>query len=206
MKQAIGERSRQANAPKCPAKYSSDDVEVQLYCTELFDFITTNPKKCCPMKWWSHEVVQELLAFHLLYTASYSPAKQDLAFLAAKQQEQCSKFAMDQKNREALFQEKCLLEEEERKETAKSWNVLAESSLKLAYCLQKMSDRPSPDTILVAVNEKIQAVEEKVGKALDKKLGSYMYCPSSIWLNHKSLTRKLFNDITYTRRSILAQE
>jgi len=69
-----------------------------------------------------------------------------------------------------------------------------------------MSDRPSPDTILVAVNEKIQAVEEKVGKALDKKLGSYMYCPSSIWLNHKSLTRKLFNDITYTRRSILAQE
>jgi len=88
MKQAIGERSRQANAPKCPAKYSSDDVEVQLYCTELFDFITTNPKKCCPMKWWSHEVVQELLAFPLLYTASYSPAKQDLAFLAAKQQEQ----------------------------------------------------------------------------------------------------------------------
>jgi cell division septum initiation protein DivIVA len=125
------------------------------------------------MKWWSLEVVQELLALHLLYIASYGPVKKDLASLAAKQQEQRSKFAMDQKNREALLREKRLLEEEERKESAKFHKVLAESSLKLADCPQKMSNRPSPNTILVAVNEKIQAVEEKVGKALDEKLGSF---------------------------------
>jgi hypothetical protein len=75
MKRAIQELSLQANAPKCPAKYSSDDAEMQLYCVKLFDFIASNPKKCYPMKWCSLKVVQELLALHLLYTASYGPPK-----------------------------------------------------------------------------------------------------------------------------------
>jgi Na+-translocating ferredoxin:NAD+ oxidoreductase RnfG subunit len=55
------------------------------------------------------------LGLHFLYTTSYFSVKQDLAFLATKQQEQHSKFSMDQKNREAK-----LLEEEERKHAAKS--------------------------------------------------------------------------------------
>jgi hypothetical protein len=66
------------------------------------------------------------------------------------------------------LQEKHLLEEEERKDAAKSQKVLAESSLKLADCLQKMSERPSPDTILIAVNEKSKQWRRKLVKLSTK--------------------------------------
>jgi tRNA A37 threonylcarbamoyladenosine biosynthesis protein TsaE len=66
------------------------------------------------------------------------------------------------------LQEKHLLEEEERKDAAKSQKVLAESSLKLADWLQKMSERPSPDTILIAVNEKSKQWRRKLVKLSTK--------------------------------------
>jgi hypothetical protein len=94
--------------------------------------------------------------------------------LGTKQQEQRSKFMMDQKNREALLKKR-QLEDEERREAAKSRKVLADSSLKLAAFLHKMSDNNnSSELLLAAVNEKIKGVEEKVTKAIDDELGSFL--------------------------------
>jgi len=82
---------------------------------------------------------------------------------------------MDQKNREALLKEKWQLEDEERREAAKSRKVLAETSLKLADFLHKMSDNNNlSELLLAAVNKKIKGVQEKVTKAIDDKLGSFL--------------------------------
>ena len=75
---------------------------------------------------------------------------------------------MDQKSREALLKEKWQLEDDERKEAAKSRKLLADSSLNLADFLYKMSDnKNSSELLLATVSEEIKGVEEKVTKALD---------------------------------------
>ncbi len=82
---------------------------------------------------------------------------------------------MDQKNREALLKEKWQLEDEERREAAKSRKVLAETFLKLADFLHKMLDNNNLSKLLLAaVNEKIKGVQEKVTKPIDDKLGSFL--------------------------------
>jgi hypothetical protein len=48
----------------------------------------SNPKKCCPNKWWSLGIVELLLNMHLQYTTNYAAGKQDPSFFEAKQQEQ----------------------------------------------------------------------------------------------------------------------
>jgi len=163
LKQGIRELSLIAGAPKCPlVKFNGDDVDVQVYTSKVFEFIVSNPKKCCPVKWWSIKVVEKLLQLHLAHLKSFGFIKQDPSFLAQKQQEQRSKFVMDLKNREALLKEKRQLEDNERKEATKSRKVLAESSLKLADFLSKILDsNDSSDELLAAVN-------------LDEKLGSFL--------------------------------
>jgi hypothetical protein len=175
LKQGNRELSLITSSSKCPVKLDINNVDLQLYIAKLFEFIVSNPKKCCPVKWWSTKVVEELLQLHTTYSKSFGVMKQDPSFLAQKQQEQRSKFMMDQKNREALLKKKQQFEDEERREAAKSRKVLADSSLTLADFLHKMSDNNnSSELLLAAVNKKIKVVEEKVTKAIDDKLGSFL--------------------------------
>jgi hypothetical protein len=92
-------------------KFDINNDKLQLYIAKLFKFIVSDPKKCSPVKWWSTKVVEELLQLHMTYSQSFGVVKQDTSFLAQKQQEQPSKFMMDQKNREALLKEKRQLED-----------------------------------------------------------------------------------------------
>jgi hypothetical protein len=71
-----------------------------------------------------------------------------------------------------------LAEEEEHKEAVKARKILADSSLKLADCLQKISERGSADNMLQAVDKKLDdfnsAMEDKLEKKLDEKLGAFL--------------------------------
>jgi hypothetical protein len=78
-------------------KYDEKDEDVLKYCGELLSFIMSNPKKCCPNKWWSLSVVELLLNMHVQYTTNYAAGKQDPSFLESKQQEQKTKFENDKK-------------------------------------------------------------------------------------------------------------
>jgi hypothetical protein len=126
-------------------------------------------KKYCPKKWWSLDVVALLLQLHLQYTQSYSTSQQNLTFLEAKQVEHKGKFETDQRNRESHLKQKRLLEEEERKEAAKTRKMLADSSQKLADCLQKVTDSSSSANVLKEVDKKF----ETLSKSLDEKFGLF---------------------------------
>ncbi len=71
-----------------------------------------------------------------------------------------------------------MAEEEEHKEAVKARKILADSSLKLADCLQKISERGSADNMLQAVDKKLDdfnsAMEDKLEKKLDEKLGAFL--------------------------------
>ena len=61
------------------------------------------------------------------------------------------------------------MEEEERKEAAKTRKMLADSSQKLADCLQKVTDSSSSATVLKEVDKKF----EMLSKSLDEKFGLF---------------------------------
>ncbi len=126
---------------------------------------------------------------HLQYTTNYAAGKQDPSFFEAKQQEQKSKFENDQKNWEALLKQKRLAEEEEHKEAVKARKILADSSLKLADCLQKISERGSSDNMLQAGDKKLDdfnsAMEDKLEKKLDEKLGAFLAQMQQIFNGNK---------------------
>ncbi len=126
---------------------------------------------------------------HLQYTTNYAAGKQDPSFFEAKQQEQKSKFENDQKNQEALLKQTQLAEEEERKEAVKARKVLADSSLKLADCLQKISERGSSDNMLQAGDKKQDdfnsAMEGKLENKLDEKLGAFLTQMQQIFNGNK---------------------
>ncbi len=116
-----------------------------------------------------------LLNMHLHYTTNYVVGKQDPSFFESKQQVQRTKFKIDQKTKEALLKQKQLAKEEEGKEARK---ILADSLLKLADCLQKISERGCSDNMLQVVDKKLDdfnsAVEDKLEKKLNEKLGAFL--------------------------------
>jgi hypothetical protein len=80
LKQGIRGLSLVTNTKKCPSKYDEKDEDVQKYCEELLSLIMSNPKKCCPNKWWTLGIMELLLNMHLQYTTNYAIGKQDPSF------------------------------------------------------------------------------------------------------------------------------
>ncbi len=60
----------------------------------------------------------------------------------------------------------------------KARKILAASSLKLADCLQKISERGSSNNMLQVMDKKLDdfssAMEDKLEKKLDEKLGAFL--------------------------------
>ena len=110
-----------------------------------------------------------LLQLHLQYKQNYSLGQQNLTFLEAKQVEHKGKFETNQRNRETQLKQKRLLEEEERKEAAKTRKMLADSSQKLADCLERVTESSSSANVLREVDKKF----ETLNKSLDEKFGSF---------------------------------
>ncbi len=78
-----------------------------------------------------------------------------------------------------MLKQKRLAEEEERKEAVKARKILADSSLKLADCLQKISERGNSDNMLQAVDKKLNdfnsAMEDKLKKNLTRSLAHFWH-------------------------------
>jgi hypothetical protein len=113
--------------------------------------------------------VSLLLQLHLQYTQNYSLGQQNLTFLEAKQVEHKGNFETDQRNRETQLKQKRLLEEEEHREAAKTRKMLADSSQKLADCLERVTELSSSANVLREVDKKF----ETLNKSSDEKFGSF---------------------------------
>ncbi len=79
------------------------------------------------------------------------------------------KFETEQRNHESQLKQKHLLEEEEHKEAAKTRKMLANSSQKLADCLERVTETSSSANILREVDKKF----ETLNKSLDEKFDSF---------------------------------
>jgi hypothetical protein len=128
-----------AGAPACPTKYNDGEIEVEDYVAALESYLTTS-KKGAPKKWWSTEVIKLLLELHLDYSKDYGTVKQGIGFLDEKKADQKSKYERDQKNREDMLAKKRAQEEEERLEAAKNRKIVAEQSIRMADCFEKLAN------------------------------------------------------------------
>ncbi len=97
-----------------------------------------------------------LLQLHLQYVQSYSIGQQNRIFLEAKQVEHKGKFETHQCSPESHLKQKQFLEEEERKEAVKTRKMLADSSQKLADCLQRVTETSSSANILRVVDKNLK--------------------------------------------------
>ncbi len=76
-------------------------------------------------------------------------------------------FDTDQKNRENELARKRAVEEEEHLKAAKNWKMVAESSIKLVVCMERMAS--SSDT---NIDEKLGQMKEDIMQKMDEKLDS----------------------------------
>jgi hypothetical protein len=110
------------------------------------------------MRWWSTEVIKLLLELHLDYTKDFSVGKQGVAFLDSKKADQKLNYERDQKNCEDMLVKKQAQEEEEQLEAAKTRKIVAEQSIQMADCFEKIANNATASAdISKVVDEKLQA-------------------------------------------------
>jgi hypothetical protein len=110
------------------------------------------------MRWWSTEVIKLLLERHLDYTKDFSVGKQGVAFLDSKKADQKLNYERDQKNCEDMLVKKQAQEEEEQLEAAKTRKIVAEQSIQMADCFEKIANNATASAdISKVVDEKLQA-------------------------------------------------
>jgi hypothetical protein len=166
-KQAIRALSTMKGAAKCPSEFISGDPTTDMFVAQLLATITSDSKKFQPRKWWSGEVVSMLLHLHLKYMRDFSNGKQNASWLEGKAVEHRGKFDSDQKNRETELARKRAVEEQERVDAAKNRKIVAESSIKLVECMERMAS--SSDT---NIDEKLGQMKEDIMQKMDEKLDS----------------------------------
>jgi hypothetical protein len=160
-------------APKCPIKFDNDAGEVEDFVNALEAHLTT--KKGSPKKWWSTEVIKLLLELHIDYSKDFGIGSQGVAFLEEKKADQKSKYERDQKNREDMLAKKRALEEEERLEAAKNRKIVAEQSIRMADCFEKIANNATTSTdISKVVDEKLEAHQARVVTSVQNMLGNFL--------------------------------
>jgi hypothetical protein len=103
----------------------------------LFAMLQSNRKKVQPKKWWSVEVMQQLLKLYLDYYKAFGGnTKQDTNWLTSQKAVVRSKFETDQKNCEDEIACKGALKEGERVKATKNHKLTDDNSSKLVQCLE----------------------------------------------------------------------
>jgi hypothetical protein len=149
VKKAIWALSTTKGAAKCPSEFLEGEPSTDMFVSQLLATITSDSRKFQPRKWWSGEVVSMLLHLHLNYMRDFSNSAQNASWKAVEHR---GEFNTDQKNRENELAWKRAVEEEEHLEAAKNRKMVAESSIKLVACMERMAS--SSDT---NIDEKLGA-------------------------------------------------
>jgi hypothetical protein len=151
---------------KCPSEFIVGDPTTDMFIVQLLATITSDSQKLQPRKWWSSEVVSMLLYLHLKYMRDFSNGAQNASWMEGKAVVRRGKFDTDQKNHEnELAWKHSAVEEEECLEAAKNQEMMAESSIKLVKCMEKMAS--SSDT---NIDEKLGQMKEKIMQKMEEKL------------------------------------
>jgi hypothetical protein len=122
---------------------------VEDFVKPLEETLTT--KKGSPKKWWSTEVIKLLLELHIDSSKHFGVGFQGVALLEEKKANQKSKYERDQKNCEDMLAKKRALEEEERLEAAKNRKIVAELSIWMADCFEKIAKNATASTVISKV-------------------------------------------------------
>jgi hypothetical protein len=157
---------------KCPSVM----VEGEGYLDALLQQMLSNSKRFHPKKWSNKTVLSMLLDQHICYATEFSTGEQNISWMEAKTKEHKGKFQTDQKNREAELARKRAAEEEEQKEAAKYRKMIAESSLQLTTCLERLTEAvtaaANPTNITEMIDNKFAALQQNMMANLDEELDS----------------------------------
>jgi hypothetical protein len=184
-KQGVQHLSLLPGSPKCPTSLQkADEDELTEYITSLFTLLISDTQK--KISWRSGGALQwHQCSFLYIYTIqkNFANSEQSLSWLQEKAVESKSKFERDQKNCEAKLSRKHAQEEEEMKEAAKNWKMVAESSVQLSATLGEMMKGMvgnSNQVIKEKLNDVKNDIMKKVEDKLDEKLNSILSAMQSM--------------------------